>query len=380
MTMNDWKKVKLETFITFKNGKKRPNEKGEIPVYGGNGILDYTNIYNYNNVIIVGRVGAYCGSIYYKDNYCWVSDNAISAKNKDNSNILFDYYLLKSLNLNKRNIGTSQPLLTQEILNSIEISLPPLETQKKIASILSCLDDKIEINNKINANLENQAQTIFKHYFVDNKEKENWKKGKLNDIIEGTLSGDWGKETLEGNYIKEVYCIRGADIPEIKIGNKGKMPTRFILEKNYNSKKLECDSIVIEISGGSPTQSTGRTCLITKHLLKRYDKDIICTNFCRAIKPKNDYTAFIYYYLQHLYDGNVMFSYENGTTGIKNLDVNGLLEIEQISIPPKDLLLKFNNVINIISEKVFNNGSENEILSQIRDTLLPKLMNGEIKI
>lgn len=163
-------------------------------------------------------------------------------------------------------------------------------------------------------------------------------------------------------------------------GNKGKMPTRFILPKNYRLKRLVPEDIVIEISGGSPTQSTGRAAVISSSLLERYDKGMVCTNFCKAIKPKNGYSMFIYHYWLYLYDAGVFFSYENGTTGIKNLDISGFLETEQIIIPHKDLIERFNTLVNPIFDKIYANGKENENLALIRDTLLPKLMTGEIDV
>ncbi|GMO15543.1 MAG: hypothetical protein Pg6A_01680 [Termitinemataceae bacterium] len=167
MLCNNWQKVRLGDVCIFKNGRKRPDKTGEYPVYGGNGILNYTKDFNYENVVIIGRVGAYCGSVFYEPKKLWVSDNAIAAENTELSDIQFDYYLLGSLKLNKKHIGTSQPLLTQEILNNVEIPLPPLPVQRAIAATLSCLDDKIELNNRVNANLEAQAQAIFKSWFID---------------------------------------------------------------------------------------------------------------------------------------------------------------------------------------------------------------------
>ena len=103
------------------------------------------------------------------------------------------------------------------------------------------------------------------------------------------------------------------------MGNKGKMPTRYILPKNYSAKHLVDGDVVVEISGGSPTQSTGRIAAVSQSLLDRYDKGMVCTNFCKAMKPKAGYSMFVYYYWQYLYDRKVFFSYENGTTGIKIL-------------------------------------------------------------
>ncbi|EAA2595279.1 hypothetical protein DNM18_18085 [Salmonella enterica subsp. enterica] len=151
--MNNWVTAQLSDFIQFKNGRKRPAERGKIPVYGGNGILDYTDTANQENSVIIGRVGAYCGSVYYEPAKHWVSDNAISAASKCTSDIVYDYYLLKSLNLNHRHIGTSQPLLTQEILNSIVVNLPPLDEQIEIGRTLRLLDEKIVNNTAINHHL-----------------------------------------------------------------------------------------------------------------------------------------------------------------------------------------------------------------------------------
>ena len=119
--------------------------------------------------------------------------------------------------------------------------------------------------------------------FISSDERFDWKKGVFADLIESTLGGDWGKESPSGGNTEMVYCIRGADIPEVKAGNKGKMPTRYILPKNYVAKRLLPGDIVVEISGGSPTQSTGRVAAISQSLLDRYDKGMVCTNFCMIV-------------------------------------------------------------------------------------------------
>lgn len=232
----------------------------------------------------------------------------------------------------------------------------------------------------INNNLEQQAQAIFKEWFIDNPENENWSNGTFSELIQSTLSGDWGKEAPTGNNTEKIYCVRGADIPEVRAGNKGKMPIRYILPKNYASKKLTAGDIVVEISGGSPTQSTGRCTAISESLLNRYDSGMVCTNFCRAIKPLSGYSMFIYYYWQYLYDKGVFFSYENGTTGIKNLDISGFLGTEPIIIPPKEKVLAFDDYCQTVFDRIFANGKESEQLSKLRDTLLPKLMSGELDV
>ena len=315
-----------------------------------------------------------------------------------NLNSKWFYYWLKSPKakeyIKTRLSGSTQSYLTLNSLREFPVLCPDIETQKDIVNILSSFDDKIELNRRINENLEQEAQALFKSWFVDfepfkdgkfvdselGKIPEGWKVGTFSEIINSTLSGDWGKEYQQGNYIKKVFCIRGADIPDIKKGNRGNMPTRYILEKNFQSKVLASGDAVIEISGGSPTQSTGRVCRVSDGLLDKYNHSIVCTNFCRAIKPLLHYSSFLYYMWDMLYKKGVMFSYENGTTGIKNLDINGLIQKESIIIPPIEIALEFEKLTQIFYDKIQFNGVESERLSQLRDTLLPRLMSGELKI
>ena len=296
-------------------------------------------------------------------------------------NPMFLYYYLKSYNFNQ--LGSTSSIaqaINSKYLKKMEIDIPEISMQNKIVDILSSIDSYIECNQKINNNLEQQAQMIFKEWFINNPEKNKWSTGTFSELIKATLNGDWGKEAPTDNNSEKVYCIRGADIPEVKAGNKGKMPTRYIPPKNFDTKKLTAGDIVVEISGGSPTQSTGRCTAITQSLLDRYDSGMVCTNFCKAIKPKEGYSLFIYYYWQYLYGKGVFFSYENGTTGIKNLDFSGFIETETILIPPKDRVVAFDDYCNSIFNHVFSNGKKNEHLALLRDTLLPKLMSGELDV
>ena len=298
----------------------------------------------------------------------------------------FVYYLLTQNNTTEQLQAIAEqsvstyPCIKPSDIENLEFKLPNLIIQNKIVSILDTIDSKICQNEKINKNLEQQAQVIFKEWFIDNPENNEWSTGTFSELIKSTLNGDWGKEAPIGNNTEKVYCIRGADIPEVKAGNKGKMPTRYILPKNYVAKQLTAGDIVVEISGGSPTQSTGRCTAITQSLLDRYDSGMVCTNFCKALKPKEGYSLFIYYYWQYMYGKGVFFSYENGTTGIKNLDFSGFIETETILIPPVDKVIAFDNYCNSIFNQIFANGKQNEHLAVLRDTLLPKLMSGELDV
>ena len=357
--MSEWKTYRLGDIIQLKSGgtpdKSNPDYwGGSIPWISAKSMYDD---FISTSDLFITEEGLQAGSkIAKKDSIllltrgsglfnripvCYVvSDVAynqdvknIVLKQENVTSIKFLYYwlygnkeLLSSM-LETTGIGAGK-IDTKRFLN-LSISLPSQKEQARYIHLMDLLFDKIELNRRINANLEAQAQALFRSWFVDNETQNNNPRF-FNDIIQTTLSGDWGQETPKGNYISEVYCIRGADIPDIKCGDKGKLPTRYILEKNLKNKKLSENDLVVEISGGSPTQSTGRICLITRALLDRLGKDVICTNFCRALKPIPDYSFFIYLYWQYLYNNNTMFSYENGTTGIKNLNITDFINKEPI--------------------------------------------------
>ena len=160
----DWEDGCLANMASFHNGKKRPDGiiGGNYPVYGGNGILGYSNKFNYEGTtVIIGRVGAYCGSLYIEQKPVWVSDNALVAKPLKNQNSSFLFFLLKHLNLNKMAEGSSHPLLTQILLKSIPFSLPPTEL---IGSFIAQADiwlNKIDFNNFQIRTLEKLRDTLL---------------------------------------------------------------------------------------------------------------------------------------------------------------------------------------------------------------------------
>ena len=276
----------------------------------------------------------------------------------------------------------------------IDIKLPSLADQRRIASILSSLDRKIELNNKINADLEEMAQAIFKNWFIDFEPfkdgkfvdselgmiPEGWKVGSYSEMIESLISGDWGKETPQGNYTHEVACVRGCDFQDINNGVRGKTPQRYILEKNYQAKHLKDKDILVEISGGTATVSTGRTSLVTEELLKKYKHDIVCTNFCKVLRPLSQFSSYVYYSWKYKYDNDIMFGYENGTSGIKNFAIKDFIEKEPVLIPKEQDIVEFQQIIDNLQKQKQIKGTENTTLSLLRDTLLPRLMSGEIEV
>lgn len=141
----------LARWIRFRNGKEPPERKarGQIPVYGSNGIIGFSDESNVEGEsIVIGRVGTYCGSAYYSSSSCWVTDNAIIAQPLEEGEARFWYYALISLGLNQRSHGSGQPLLNQSILNNIHFEAPAPRVRRAIAATLGALDDKIESNRR----------------------------------------------------------------------------------------------------------------------------------------------------------------------------------------------------------------------------------------
>ena len=309
---------------------------------------------------------------------------------------MFLYYLLVN---NRKRIeglgsGTTFKEVSLKVMQNVKVKIPSMNTQHKIASVLSSIDDKIELNRKINSNLEEQAKALFKSWFIDfepfkdgkfvdselGKIPEGWKVGRYDDIVSATVVGDWGKDKPIGNYVHEVTCIRGCDFQDIKNGLTGNAPSRFILEKNFKNKCFANNDILVEISGGTQTVSTGRVCPISQELISRYNGNVVCTNFCRVLRPIEEYSAFIYYSWLYKYNHKVMFGYENGTSGIKNFRLNDFLSMEPLIIPPKDKVAEFQKVIDTINAQMQTTGLESSKLVETRDSLLTSLMSGEIDV
>jgi type I restriction enzyme, S subunit len=302
--------------------------------------------------------------------------------------------------------SSGQSELDKIVLLNLKIMMPIKGiTQQKIASILSSLDSKIELNNRINAELEAMAKTLYDYWFVqfdfpDKNGKpyktsggkmvwseelkreipEGWEVQKMAEWLDIDKSGDWGKEETEGNFTKQVICFRGADINGLNGLDELKPPVRWILEKN-SFKILKSHDLIIEISGGSPTQSTGRLAFITDATIKRFEHPLICSNFCKPVSIRNKKLLYNFvYYWNSLYDNGVFFGYEGKTSGIKNLLLDSFISSYYTVVPVEKIVTQFYEIMDNIQEKKQTNLAENQKLTELRDWLLPMLMNGQVKL
>jgi restriction endonuclease S subunit len=160
----------LGRLMSFANGRSSPERADglQYPVYGSNGVIGWAAEANADaGSIVIGRVGSYCGSLYFSKQRCWVTDNAIRATALDGNDSRFLFYLLSTLGLNNWRAGSGQPLLNQDILSRIPAAVPEPIEQRAIAHILGTLDDKIELNRRMSETLEAMARALFKSWFVD---------------------------------------------------------------------------------------------------------------------------------------------------------------------------------------------------------------------
>lgn len=371
----EWKEVTISDIANLKNGKKRPSESGVIPVFGGNGIMDYVNSFNGEDTIVIGRVGAYCGCVYLSKGKCWVSDNAIAVKAKEDNDNEYLYYLLSSLNLNYHHIGGAQPLMTQDIIGRIEVIVPQTkDDQHRIASILSSLDRKIELNKKINADLEEMAQAIFKNWFVD---FEPFKDGKFVDSELGKIPEGWkvGRLTEIASYMNGLAMQKFPpennedSLPVLKIKELGQGFCGTDSDRCSCNIKDECKihngDVIFSWSGTLLVDVwCGGDCGLNQHLFKVTSKDY----------PK----WFYYYWTKHHLQEFIHIAKDKAVTmgHIKR----GHLEEALVAIPDNDSMERAHELFEPILSKMISLRLENSRLSLLRDTLLPRLMSGELEV
>ncbi len=313
--------------------------------------------------------------------------------------------------------GATRNALTKAMIESLGFQAPRIEEQRAIAHILGTLDDKIELNRRANETLESMAHVMFKSWFVNfepvraklenrwqrgqslpglpahlydlfperlvdselGEVPEGWKHIPFGSLLESTIGGDWGKDIPEDDHSEVVSIIRGTDFPDVSSGGIGKVPTRYTTAKKLASRQLQVGDIVLEISGGSPTQPTGRSIYISAATLERFSNAVVCASFCRRFQPKStELGVLAFMHLQNLYAAGGTWEYQNQSTGIANFQTTRFLESEMVAMPSAALLGVFAVHAQSLLEKMSNN--ENLELIKLRDSLLPKLISGELRL
>jgi type I restriction enzyme, S subunit len=391
MSFEGWKDCLLGDVVTLKRGydlPKKNRQKGRYPVIASNGISDYHNEFKVEGPgVTTGRSGT-LGEVYYIDNNFWPLNTTLYVQDFHGNNRRFIYYLLQTLNLENYNAGSSVPTLNRNHIHTLPVKVPSVKEQEKIARILSSLDEKIELNNQINKNLEEMAQAIFKSWFVDFEPFQDgefveselglipkgWEVKRIEDIAEVTVGGDWGKDSeFEG--ATPVICLRGTDLQKLKeVGFSSDAPVRFVKKSSVDKRKLQENDILI---GGSGLGPVGRSLPYIVDLQGIYNYPVIYSNFCKRLRTKNIYFAlYLEHVLEKMHESGEIKNYVNGTS-VPNLDIQGLLK-HKILMPPQEIVRQFGDFKKVYYKNKFK--TENIKLSILRDTLLPKLMSGEIRV
>ena len=397
-------RCKLGKVLELQRGYDLPSsqmEKGDILVAGSNGVIGYHNEARSNHpCITVGRSGS-VGKVHYYEQATWAHNTALFVKDFKGNDPKYLYYFLKNLHLDKMfDKGSSVvPSLDRKVVHSLNVPChKDIDCQKRIAAILSKIDRKIELNRAINQNLEAMAKQLYDYWFVqfdfpdengkpykssggkmvwNEKLKREipigWKDITFNSFINKNKAGDWGDDIPKDGTIK-VGCVRGADI--IKLND---VPTRYITSKHSN-RLLEDGDIVIEVSGGSPIQATGRVALITNGVIERNGGALVCSNFCQSFSMKKRvFSEYFYYLWKNLYDNDNMFNFEGKTSGIKNFQTEIFLANHWFEVP-KQLIETFHAVVSQYHLMIDQNIAESNNLIKLRDELLPLLMNGQVSV
>lgn len=369
--------------------------------------LSYSHLLE--NDILMNKI-ANPGSVYImpKVNYrATCAMNLFLIRCKD-INQRYMFYVMKNSEdyIKKQAHGTTTKTITKDEVRNLKFLIhKDFNDRERIANFLTLIDKKIENNNKINRKLEQLAKTIYEYWFLqydfpnvygkayrtsggemrfskelDTDVPAGWVVEPISNYILKSKNGDWGAEEKTNDDDIKVNCFRGADFPCITDSYTLTAPVRYIKSKN-SDRILEDGDLVIEISGGSPTQATGRIGYISKEFLTRTENVMNCSNFCRAITPLNKrYQYWLYQTWKLFYDKGVMFNYESKTTGIKNLLFDEFVNNVYVASPDEEILEKYQSICEMYYDAIQKNLRQNQELDSMKDYLMPMLMNGQLYV
>lgn len=369
----EWKEDVLGNVLEVKYGKDHKKlADGQYPVYGSGGLMRYVDSKLYDGPsILIPRKGT-LNNIMFVESPFWTVDTMFwSIINTDKVDPKFLFYSICKRDFASMNVGSAVPSMTVNILNDILISYPKnIEDQRRIASILSSLDRKIELNNKINADLEEMAQAIFKNWFVDFEPfkdgkfvdselgmiPEGWKVGRLEDIAEITMgqspAGNSLNENREGMIFYQGSSDFGFRFPSIRVFTTE--PKRLAVT---NSVLFSVRAPVGDINVAKEECCIGRG--------------------VASIKSKYGYDSYLFYTMKSLH--KLFDSFDGEGTVFGSINKKTLSAI-QILLPSDGIVEQFNNIASSFDNRIRSLSDENSRLSLLRDTLLPRLMSGELEV
>ncbi len=365
--MSQWIKTKLGEIVILNYGKAlkaQDRNAGSIPVYSSGGLTGWHNKALINEQgIIIGRKGT-VGKAYLTYGPFWCIDTAYYIlPNPSKYDFVFLFYLLKTLGLEELNEDSAVPGLNRDTAYSQEILLPSLPEQKAIASVLSSLDDKIDLLHRQNKTLESMAETLFRQWFIEDAQIH-WTEKKLSSF--GSII--CGKTPSKKN---SLYF--GNDVPFLKIPDMhGKV---FVFKSTDNL------SFAGEHSQSKKTIPPGSicvSCIATVGLVCITDVSMQTNQQINSIIPNKEYYKYFLYLLMKSM-GDELNNLASGGTATLNLNTGDFSNITFPS-PSENELKIFHQSISSLFDKLKFNSKQINIIENLRDTLLPKLMSGEVQV
>ena len=369
----EWKEVRLGDILNFRRGHDLPHsamKPGKIPVAGSNGIIGYHDTATpMKPILTIGRSGNVGKPYFYEE--AWAHNTTLYVDDFKGNDPKFLYYLCQTMPFANFGGGSAVPTLNRNHIHPLETKIPvKVEDQHRIASILSSLDRKIELNNKINADLEEMAQAIFKNWFVD---FEPFKDGKFVDSELGMIPEGW-KVVVFDNILKVTTTKTGKEgIPEYSVTNTGIHPrdekfTKNLSKSSAKNKLIRKGNLVFGMSReilnwGIMKEKVGG--VSSAYNVYIVDEKIVSTTYLECfIAQRMDYFA------------DLIKPASREGQGVDK----ALLMKKIIYIPPSEVLDVFLEKYNSIMHLTEIRNQENSCLSLLRDTLLPRLMSGELEV
>lgn len=352
-------------------------------------------IVNFQDVVIT-IVGANIGDSALIPNYldgANLTENAVKLTGFDNLNPRYLIYVLQMNSMihymQAHSAGAAQDKLGIYKVRELMIPYQNLSIQGKIANTLKNYDDSIENNNQRIQLLEEMPMEIYKEWFVrlrfpnyEKFEHSELKKVKLRQCLSHYIGGGWGEETPQRKHTMSAHVIRGTDFPNF---NKGKLNLdvlRYHKASNLSSRICKPNDIIFEVSGGTESQSLGRTCFMSESAIKRFDAPVICASFCKLMRVDSQKVSpyYIYELLNRMHDTGELAVFQVQSTGISNYQFENFIDATKVSIPPTEVQEKFDAIVAPMYDEIQLLGAKNQVLQEIRDLLLPRLISGKLSV
>ena len=383
--MSEWIECTLSDLVSFQRGYDLPKshmQKGQYPVVGSNGIIGFHNEYTTDEPsITIGRSGN-VGKPFIYYGKTWSHNTTLYVKDYKGSDPVFVFYFLKTMDLANYGGGSAVPTLNRNHIHTLSICVPKnVEEQKKIGVILATIDHKILINNAINDNLEQQAQAIFKAWFVDFEPfggvmPDDWKMVSLSEVAD-FIGGYSYKGTELGK-----SDIAMATIKNFRRGGGFKLDGYKEIIPSDNFKSVQyADLFDILVAHTDLTQNAeviGNAEIILNK--SKYDNIIFSMDLVKVVPKKDKISKFIIAsILKNENFKHHCLGYINGTT-VLHLSKRALNDYKFALPNDLSIVKPLENILSLLYENLALNTEQTMYLTSLRDTLLPKLMSGEIDV